>query len=56
MLAGYVTVFTADEHQSTDMQQGALSMTGIDDRHVHEDRVQRRCAVGCSNTSRGKSL
>src|SRR4051794_27696209 len=39
MLVGYVRVSTADERQSTALQRDALRLTGVDERHIHEDRA-----------------
>ena len=39
MLVGYVRVSTADERQSTDLQQDALRVAGVDERHVFEDKA-----------------
>lgn len=39
MLVGYVRVSTADDRQSTDMQRDALLTAGVDERHIHEDRL-----------------
>jgi DNA invertase Pin-like site-specific DNA recombinase len=39
MLVGYMRVSTADERQSVDLQRDALLATGVDERHLHEDRA-----------------
>src|SRR4051795_5178833 len=39
MLVGYVRVSTADERQSTGLQQDVLRAAGVDERLVYEDRA-----------------
>ncbi len=39
MLVGYVRVSTTDDRQSTALQRDALLATGVDERHIHEDRA-----------------
>lgn len=39
MLIGYMRVSSADDRQSTDLQRDALLAAGVDERHLHRDRV-----------------
>jgi len=39
MLVGYCRVSIADDRQTTDLQQDALSNIGIDKRNIYEDRA-----------------
>jgi DNA invertase Pin-like site-specific DNA recombinase len=39
MLVGYMRVSTAAERQSIDLQRDALLAAGVNERHLHEDRV-----------------
>jgi DNA invertase Pin-like site-specific DNA recombinase len=39
MLIGYMRVSSADERQSVDLQRDALIGTGVDERHLHQDRA-----------------
>ena len=39
MLVGYMRVSSADERQSVDLQRDALIGTGVDERHLHQDRA-----------------
>lgn len=39
MLVGYMRVSSADERQSVDLQRDALLVSGVDERHLHQDRA-----------------
>lgn len=39
MLVGYMRVSTSDDRQSVDLQRDALIAAGVDERHLHEDRL-----------------
>lgn len=39
MLVGYLRVSSADDRQSVDLQRDALVVAGVDDRHLHTDKV-----------------
>lgn len=39
MLIGYMRVSTADDRQFIDLQRDTLLAAGVDERHLHQDRV-----------------
>ncbi len=39
MLVGYMRVSSSDDRQSVDLQRDALIAAGVDDRHLHQDKV-----------------
>jgi DNA invertase Pin-like site-specific DNA recombinase len=39
MLVGTMRISSADERQSVDLQRDALISTGVDERHLHQDRA-----------------
>lgn len=52
MLVGYIRVLSIDDRQSVSMQKGALVTSGVDERHLHQDkasgaREDRQSPKGC---------
>ena len=39
MLVGYMRVSSADDRQSVDLQRDALTVAGVDGRHLHQDKA-----------------
>lgn len=39
MLIGYMRVSSADDRQSVDLQRDALIASGVDERHLHQDKA-----------------
>ena len=44
MLIGYMRVSTTDDRQSVDLQRDALLAAGVDERHLHHDRMSGAAA------------